>query len=254
MAFDRPTGKHRAPSRMTRRGAGFAGVATLATGVCTGLTTTAVAAETGTAAPDDTGMTLILAADPDTLSDEVAGQAVAQKQEAVAAARQAEEARRKAEARAKELREAEARAAREAERKRLNTFTLPVAGSHVSTAYGSGGSLWSSGRHSGIDFHASHGTPVVSVGTGTVVEAGWGGAYGNNVVIRMFDGTFTQYGHLASIQVAVGEEVTAGRQIGQAGSSGNSTGAHLHFEARSTAEYGSDLNPIEYLRAHGVAI
>ncbi|TXS31733.1 M23 family metallopeptidase [Streptomyces sp. ms191] len=256
MAFTRATGKHRGPSRLARRGVGIAGIATLATtGVIGTLASPALAADTEAPSLEDTGLNQTVVAD--VLADTVSAQAAAQEREAVeAAAREkaAAEARRKAEARAKEARLAKERAAREAERKRLASFQLPVAGSYVSTGYKTGGSLWSSGSHSGVDFHASSGTKVVSVGSGTVVEAGWGGAYGNNIVIRMHDGTYTQYGHLSAISVSVGQTVTPGQKIGLSGSTGNSTGPHLHFEARSTAEYGSDINPIAYLRARGVNV
>lgn len=256
MAFTRATGKHRGPSRLARRGVGIAGVATLATtGVIGTLASPAFAADTEPVSPEDTGLTQVITAD--SLADRVDAQAAAQEKEAVETAarvKAAAEAKRKAEARAKELRAAKERAAREAERKRLSSFQLPVAGSYVSTGYKTGGSLWSSGHHSGIDFHAAYGSQVVSVGSGTVVEAGWGGAYGNNIVIRMNDGTYTQYGHLSSIGVSVGQTVTPGEQIGISGSSGNSTGPHLHFEARTGAEYGSDINPITYLRARGVQV
>ncbi len=70
----------------------------------------------------------------------------------------------------------------------------------------------------------------------------------------MNDGTYTQYGHLSSINVSVGEAVTPGQQVGLSGATGNVTGAHLHFEARTTAEYGSDINPVAYLRSHGVNV
>ncbi len=93
-----------------------------------------------------------------------------------------------------------------------------------------------------------------AVGVGTVVEAGWGGAYGNQVVIKMHDGTYTQYGHLSSIGVSVGQSVSAGQQIGLSGATGNVTGPHLHFEARTSAEYGSDIDPVAYLRSHGVNV
>ncbi|MEV7279052.1 M23 family metallopeptidase [Streptomyces sp. NPDC093111] len=256
MAFTRATGKHRGPSRLARRGVGIAGVATLATtGVIGTLASPAFAADTEPVSPEDTGLTQVITAE--SLADRVDAQAAAQEKEAVetaARAKAAAEAKRKAEARAKELRAAKERAAREAERKRLSSFQLPVSGSYVSTGYKTGGSLWSSGHHSGIDFHASYGSQVVSVGSGTVVEAGWGGAYGNNIVIKMNDGTYTQYGHLSSIGVSVGQTVTPGEQIGISGSSGNSTGPHLHFEARTSAEYGSDINPITYLRARGVHV
>ncbi|MFC8509435.1 M23 family metallopeptidase [Streptomyces sp. NPDC057411] len=256
MAFTRATGKHRGPSRLARRGVGIAGVATLATtGVIGTLASPALAADTEPASPEDTGLTQVVTAE--SLADRVDAQAAAQEKEAVEAAarvKAAAEAKRKAEARAKEIRAAKERAAREAERKRLASFQLPVAGSYVTTGYKTGGSLWSSGSHSGIDFHAAYGSTVVAVGSGTVVEAGWGGAYGNNIVIKMNDGTYTQYGHLSSIGVYVGQHVTPGEQIGVSGSSGNSTGPHLHFEARTSPEYGSDINPISYLRARGVNV
>ncbi|MFG2836319.1 M23 family metallopeptidase [Streptomyces zaomyceticus] len=256
MAFTRATGKHRGPSRMARRGVGIAGVATLATtGVIGTLASPALAADTDSRSVEDTGLTKVIT--EDSLADRVSAQVAAQEQEVFEAAAKAKaqaEAKRKAEARAKEIRQAEERAAREAERRRLASFQLPVAGTYVSTGYKTNGSLWSSGSHSGIDFHASYGSSVVSVGSGTVVEAGWGGAYGNNIVVRMHDGTYTQYGHLSSIGVHVGQTVEPGQQIGISGSSGNSTGPHLHFEARSTAEYGSDINPIAYLRARGVNV
>ncbi|MFG2333455.1 M23 family metallopeptidase [Streptomyces sp. NPDC048604] len=256
MAFTRATGKHRGPSRLARRSAGVAGVAALATtGVIGTLASPALAVDTEAAALEDTG--LIQAISVDSLADRIDAQAAAQEQEAFEAAAKAKaeaEAKRKAEARAKKIREERERAAREAERKRLHSFRLPIAGSYVTTGYKAGGSLWSSGSHSGIDFKAPYGSTVGSVGAGTVVEAGWGGAYGNNVVIRMLDGTYTQYGHLASITVSVGESVMPGQQIGVSGSTGNSTGPHLHFEARSGAEYGSDINPLAYLRARGVNV
>ncbi|NED88320.1 M23 family metallopeptidase [Streptomyces sp. SID11233] len=267
MAFTRATGKHRAPSRMTRRGAKAVGIATLATtGVIGSLASPALAADTEAPAAD-TGLSQIIAIEGG-LADRIDAQADAQRHQAAAAAEakaKAEaDAKKKAEAkakkakaaaaRAKEARESEARAARSAERARLGTFQLPVAGSYVSTGYKSSGSLWSSGSHSGIDFHAASGSSVVAVGAGTVVEAGWGGAYGNNIVLRMTDGTYTQYGHLSSIGVSVGRSVGRGQQIGLSGATGNATGPHLHFEARTTPSYGSDMDPVAYLRAHGVTV
>ncbi|WP_327326513.1 M23 family metallopeptidase [Streptomyces sp. NBC_01210] len=252
MAFTRATGKHRAPSRMTRKRANIAGVAALATtGVIGTLASPALAAETGATTVEDTGLTQIVAAD--SLAEQIADQAAAQKHEAAEAKAKAE-AKRKAEARAKEARQAKERAAREAERKRLNSFVAPISHSYVSTGYKTGGSIWSSGSHTGIDFHAASGTTVHAVGSGTVVEAGWGGAYGNNVVIKMNDGSYTQYGHLSSISVSVGQSVTPGQRIGHSGSTGNTTGPHLHFEARTSPEYGSDMDPVAYLRAHGVNV
>jgi murein DD-endopeptidase MepM/ murein hydrolase activator NlpD len=254
MAFTRATGKHRRPSRMQRTTARAAGVAALTTtGVIGTLASPALAAE---ASPEQTGLTPVITIG-DSVAQQIDAQAAAQQQAAdEAAAKQAAEeaARERAAEAAEKAREAKERAAREAERKRLNTFVSPIAGSYVSTSYKAGGAVWSSGTHTGVDFHAATGTPVRSVGTGTVVEAGWGGAYGNQVLIKMHDGTYTQYGHLSSVGVSVGQSVTPGQQIGVSGATGNVTGAHLHFEARMSAEYGSDIDPVAYLRSHGVNI
>jgi murein DD-endopeptidase MepM/ murein hydrolase activator NlpD len=132
-------------------------------------------------------------------------------------------------------------------------FTLPVSGSGVGTAYKVAGSMWSSGYHTGVDFVVPTGTSLKAVGAGTVVSAGWAGAYGNQVVIRLSDGYYAQYAHLSSLSVSAGQSVTAGQQVGLSGSTGNSTGPHLHFEIRTTPDYGSDVDPMAYLRSHGVS-
>ncbi|WP_030563193.1 M23 family metallopeptidase [Streptomyces aureocirculatus] len=279
MAFIRPTGKHRRPSRITRTTAGAAGVAALTTtGVISGLAAPALAAEGASADYAHAGLTQSISVG-DSLAGEIDAQAAAQKQAADEAAakekaeaeakakaeeakRKAAEAKRKAEAKAKaearakaeKERETKERAAREAERKRLGSYVSPIAGSYVSTGYKTGGAMWSSGSHTGVDFHAASGTQVQAVAAGTVVEAGWGGAYGNNVVIRHNDGTYTQYGHMSSLSVTVGQAVTPGQQIGLSGSTGNSSGPHLHFEARTGPDYGSDIDPVAYLRSHGVNV
>ncbi|MCK8435559.1 M23 family metallopeptidase [Streptomyces sp. D2-8] len=260
MAFTRATGKHRRPSRIQRGTARAAGVAALAT---TGVIGTVAAPAAFAAEPsaEQTGLTPVVTMG-DTVAQQIDAQAVAQQQAAdeAAAKQKAEEAARKraaevaekAKEAAEKAREAKERAAREAERKRLNTFVSPISGSYVSTSYKASSGLWSSGSHTGVDFHAASGTSVHAVGAGTVVEAGWGGSYGNQIVIKMNDGTYTQYGHLSSAGVSVGQQVTPGQQIGLSGATGNVTGPHLHFEARTSPEYGSDIDPVAYLRSHGV--
>ncbi|NXY96364.1 M23 family metallopeptidase [Streptomyces sp. BR123] len=264
MAFgSRAAGKHRGSSRLSRKTAGYAGVAALATtGVVGTLAGPAFAASDKAPSMEDTGLNAVVtaadvAADVEAQAEaqSAAAEAVAAKEKAEADAKaRAAEAKQKAEEKAKAEREAAERAAREEERKRLNTFVSPLEDSYVSTQYRAGGGMWSSGSHTGIDFHAASGTSVHAVGLGTVVEAGWGGAYGNNVVIKHADGTYTQYGHLSSLSVSVGQQVTPGQQIGLSGSTGNSSGPHLHFEARTGASYGSDIDPISYLRSHGVSL
>ncbi|WP_411104531.1 peptidoglycan DD-metalloendopeptidase family protein [Streptomyces sp. cmx-4-9] len=132
-------------------------------------------------------------------------------------------------------------------------FVAPVSGG-ISTQYKVSGSMWSSGYHTGVDFIARSGTSVKAVGAGTVVSAGWSGSYGNEVVIRHADGKYSQYAHMSSLSVSSGQSVTAGQQIGLSGSTGNSTGPHLHFEIRTGPSYGSDLDPIAYLRSKGASL
>jgi murein DD-endopeptidase MepM/ murein hydrolase activator NlpD len=76
----------------------------------------------------------------------------------------------------------------------------------------------------------------------------------NEVVIQHDDGHYSQYAHLSSLGVSSGQSVTGGQQIGLVGSTGNSTGPHLHFEVRTGPGYGSDIDPLGYLRANGVSI
>ncbi|MEV7506529.1 transglycosylase family protein [Streptomyces sp. JL4002] len=132
-------------------------------------------------------------------------------------------------------------------------FTAPVDAA-LGTAYRVSGSSWSSGYHTGVDFPVATGTTVKSVGPGQVVSAGWAGAYGYQVVIRHSDGRYSQYAHLSALSVKSGQQVSGGQRIGRSGSTGNSTGPHLHFEIRTAPGYGSDIDPLKYLRGHGVRI
>ncbi|MFD3678977.1 transglycosylase family protein [Streptomyces sp. NPDC058613] len=132
-------------------------------------------------------------------------------------------------------------------------YSAPVDAA-LGTAYRVAGSSWSSGYHTGIDFPVSTGTTVKSVGPGQVVSAGWAGAYGYQVVIRHTDGRYSQYAHLSALGVKDGQQVSGGQRIGRSGSTGNSSGPHLHFEMRTGEGYGSDIDPLKYLRGHGVRI
>ena len=104
-------------------------------------------------------------------------------------------------------------------------------------------------RHNGIDtcrWAGTHGADIISVKSGTVEEAnwGWGGGYGNYVVVNHGEGVLTYYAHLSNITVSVGQSVRQGDVIGQAGNTGYSFGAHLHFGLMIN---GSWVNPVNYL-------
>ncbi|MEV6979258.1 M23 family metallopeptidase, partial [Kitasatospora sp. NPDC093806] len=131
-------------------------------------------------------------------------------------------------------------------------WSAPVPGAPTSNPYGVRNPEYAAGYHTGVDFAVDPGTPLLAVGGATVVSAGWDGAYGKEVVLRLADGRFAQYAHLSAVSVAPGERVAAGQQIGRSGNTGNSTGPHLHFEIRSSNQYGAVINPIAYLAAHGV--
>ncbi|MGW3503411.1 transglycosylase family protein [Streptomyces globisporus] len=135
---------------------------------------------------------------------------------------------------------------------RSSGFSAPVAAG-TGTPYRQAGS-WSSGYHTGVDFPVPTGTSVKSVAPGRVVSAGWAGAYGYEVVIRHSDGKYSQYAHLSALHVRAGQSVSGGQRIARSGSTGNSTGPHLHFEIRTGPGYGSDVDPLAYLRAGGVRV
>jgi len=86
--------------------------------------------------------------------------------------------------------------------------------------------------HSGQDIAAPRGAPVLAAADGRVVQAGWQNGYGQTVVIDHGNGLTTRYGHLSKIEVAAGQELRRGDQLGQVGSTGRSTGPHLHYEVR----------------------
>jgi murein DD-endopeptidase MepM/ murein hydrolase activator NlpD len=132
-------------------------------------------------------------------------------------------------------------------------LVAPV-GASLGTPYRKAGSSWSKGYHTGIDFPVPTGTSVKSVAAGSVVSAGWGGSFGYQVVVRHADGRYSQYAHLSAISVRDGQSVSAGQRIGRSGSTGNSSGPHLHFEVRTGPGFGSDVDPVAYLRAGGVRI
>ncbi|MBI4135495.1 M23 family metallopeptidase [Candidatus Uhrbacteria bacterium] len=105
--------------------------------------------------------------------------------------------------------------------------------------------------HRAIDYAAAYGTPIQSVGNGTVTRAGWNGSYGNFISVR-HNGTYTtNYAHLSRIAVRAGQSVSQGQVIGYVGSTGFSTGPHLHYEME---KHGAKINPLKEVLPPGKPI
>ena len=122
------------------------------------------------------------------------------------------------------------------------SLSKPVSGI-ISSRFGVRSSIRSS-AHTGLDIATSTGTPVKAAASGTVTFAGWKGSYGNLMVITHSNGVQTYYGHCSKLYLSAGATVSQGQTIAAVGSTGNSTGPHLHFEIRVN---GIAYNPQNYL-------
>jgi len=102
-----------------------------------------------------------------------------------------------------------------------------------------------SGSHTGYDFSASQGTKIRAAAKGRVVSSGWDPIYGWETIIKTKNGFLTQYGHQAKSRVEAGDKVKAGQVIGRVGSTGQSTGPHLHFGVQN--KKGAWIDPVKFL-------
>ncbi|UMG93355.1 M23 family metallopeptidase [Nocardioides sp. TF02-7] len=163
-----------------------------------------------------------------------------------------QEVEQQAEQRNAALGELAEQAEKEAKQINLNRWVLPVAEGvyRLSAEFGQAGGYWSSGYHTGLDFAAPSGTQIRSVANGVVTETGYDGAYGNKTVITLEDGTEIWYCHQTAFAISEGDTVTAGQLIGYVGSTGNSTGPHLHLEVRPGG--GDPTDPYAALSVNGV--
>ncbi|MET7517865.1 M23 family metallopeptidase [Streptomyces sp. NPDC005480] len=168
------------------------------------------------------------------------------------------EAQAKAQAKAADQAKQNAAKVKKTAAKKAASWMDPVKNYKLSAGFGLGGNMWSH-KHSGQDFAVPIGTNVMAAHGGTVVKAGPNGggdgpAYGNAIVIKHGNGTYSQYAHLSRIDVHIGQTVSTGQHIALSGNTGNSSGPHLHFEIRTTPNYGSAVNPVNFLRSVGVSV
>lgn len=129
------------------------------------------------------------------------------------------------------------------------THVLPLAGYHLSAGFGASGDLWES-VHTGQDFAAPIGTTLVAVGDGVVTSVADSGPYGLRTIITLQDGTDVWYCHQLLSLVTPGESVEIAQELGLLGSTGNSTGPHVHLEVRPGG--GAPIDPLEWLAGHGL--
>jgi murein DD-endopeptidase MepM/ murein hydrolase activator NlpD len=125
-----------------------------------------------------------------------------------------------------------------------NTWVKPAEG-RITSEFGP---RWGT-QHKGLDIGAASGTPLRAVGDGVVKLSRWYGGYGNAVIIDHGNGVTTLYGHASELDVKAGQRVTAGQLIGKVGSTGDSTGPHLHLEVRVNDKH---IDPEPWLKARGV--
>ncbi len=130
------------------------------------------------------------------------------------------------------------------------SWVIPMAGAQITSCYGQ---RWGT-LHAGIDFALPAGTPIRAAAAGTVVKAGdVGDGYGISVFIDHGNGYLTHYAHQSSVKVAVGDRVGVGEVIGYEGSTGDSTGPHLHFEVHQ-GQMWNQIDPAPFLRARGIDV
>lgn len=127
---------------------------------------------------------------------------------------------------------------------------MPVPSGYLISSYGGRRDPFGQGwrNHGGVDFDAATGAPILAVADGVVAFSGWHSGYGNTIEIDHGNGLRTKYAHNQSNLVQVGDLVRAGQQIGRVGSTGRSTGSHLHFEVHQD---GRRTNPMAFLRDIG---
>jgi murein DD-endopeptidase MepM/ murein hydrolase activator NlpD len=166
-------------------------------------------------------------------------------------------AERQAAARSDKLRAAADDAEVYAEELASNVWIPPTMPYSFSTDFGVPGPYWASGYHTGVDLSAGYGQPVVAPATGVVSSAGWDGAYGNQVRLRLENGDEIWLNHMSALDVTTGQSVVKGQQVGRVGATGNvssPTAYHVHLEYRLASDLDTGVDPVSYFAEHGVTL
>lgn len=137
----------------------------------------------------------------------------------------------------------------------VSNFALPITGAVISSGFGWRVHPITGERrlHKGVDFAAPTGTPIFAAADGVVTDAGWtDGGYGNIVELRHGDGSVTLYAHTNRVYVSKGQVVNKGQAIAEVGTTGRSTGPHLHFEVQPDGK--TAVDPMDYLQMHQITL
>ena len=252
-------GRHRVPSRRPRLPRAFSSSFVLPTAAAAALVVTATGASVVHPTPQqpvalELDSTQSARALDEQVSDEAMASDLAQRRHAASiqtaalqgrneqAARAARAAQRKAVAKAKAA-AAKAKAEREAKR-----WVRPIKTWHITSGFGA---RWGE-SHDGIDLGATTGTPVYAMSKGTVIGSFYDSSFGNKLEIKYWDGSISWYGHLSKRNAQKGDTVRPGELVGLVGNTGHSFGSHLHFEMQKTTTSDVPIDPIAWLKRHGL--
>jgi murein DD-endopeptidase MepM/ murein hydrolase activator NlpD len=245
-------GRHRVRTRRARLPRAFSSSFVLPTLAAGALVVTATGA-TVTAGAEAKPLTLDLSGNQTAIarSEQVADEAMvtdlAQRRSASAMGTAAHQGRVEEQARAarsaKRKAAAEAKAEREGKR-----WVRPIHIWHITSGFG-----WRWGKtHDGIDLGAETGTPIYAMSKGTVIGSFYDSSFGNKVEIKYWDGSISWYGHMSRRIAQKGDTVMPGELVGLVGDTGHSFGSHLHFEMQKTTVNDSPVDPLPWLRLHGL--
>ncbi len=246
-------GRHRVRARGVRLPRAFSSSFVLPTTAAAALVVTATGATVAESSPltlDLTGQQTAMArtqqasevemvSDLATRRQDAQMQAAALQGRAEAQVRAARDAKRKADAAAA----AKARAERAAKK-----WVRPIGIWHITSWFGP---RWGT-HHDGIDLGAPTGTPLYALSNGKVLKAGWEYSFGNKLEVQYWDGSVVWYGHMSRIDVHAGQTLAPGQLVGAVGNTGHSFGSHLHFEIQAGPTGDTPLNPVPWLKSHGL--
>ena len=247
-------GRHRVRAGRARLPRAFSSSFVLPTVAAAALVVTATGATVAESAPltldlDGTQTAMVRteqAADDAMVTDLAQRRQAASMQTAALQGRVEEQARAARDAKRKAVAKAKAKAKAEREGKR---WVRPIRTWNITSDFG-----WRWGKtHDGIDLGASTGTPLYAMSKGVVIGSFYDSSFGNKIEIRYWDGSISWYGHLSKRSVSEGDTVMPGQLVGLVGNTGHSFGSHLHLELQKSANTDSPIDPMPWLRKHGLA-